>query len=81
MLGRQGQSFTCFCNSHLDPQEESSFKQHIVLCQQFQRNSPITQFFNSINFDQRSLEELFIIKSELELKLEEVKTYIEIQSN
>jgi len=72
-------SFTCFCKNQFNPKEDENFKNHLLLCRAFQEYSPITQFFNGLKMDRLPLDDLFIIKCELELKLQEVQTYIEIQ--
>jgi len=81
MMGRQPQPFMCFCRKTFNLNDEYAFKDHLLLCKAFQDKSPITKFFNEVKFDQRSLEELQIIKCELELKIEEVRTYIDIQKD
>jgi len=84
MIGRMTQpyqAFNCFCREAFDPSDEIRFKKHIILCKEFQKHSPITQFFNNMKLDQLTLLDLQIIRAELELKLEEVRTYAEIQES
>ena len=79
MIGKRTAGFVCFCQAELNPQDEMRFKDHIAYCRAFQENSPITKFFNGLKIDRLGLEELQIIKSEMELKLEELRNYIDIK--
>ena len=78
MIGTKSPNFHCFCKAELNPRDEMHFKEHIAYCRPFQENSPITKFFNGLKIDRLGVEELQIIKSELELKLEELRNYIDI---
>jgi len=79
MIGKNSNTFKCFCKQEVNVDDVDSFKNHIVLCSDFQAKSPMTKFINGLKVDRLSQEELKILKCEMELKLEEIRTYIEIR--
>ncbi len=79
MIGKTSNLFKCFCRSNVDTNNPTEFKNHISLCNEFQAKSPLTKFVNGLKIDRLSLEELQILKCEMELKLNEIEFNLEMK--
>ena len=78
MIGKDN-SFRCLCKQNIELYPTDSFKNHIIICQDFQLKSPLTKCINQFKIDRLSVEELTVMKCEMEIKLEEIKQYLEIK--